>query len=69
MARANPAFKPAPHACCPNATHLRAESFCGDWHWVLYMVGTRMPVIHCPWCSEKLPNRKTPGLSVVRGGA
>lgn len=68
MARANPAHKPERHACCPNASHLRPRAFKGKWEWVLLQCGARLPVIHCPWCSERLPNRKAAELKLVRGG-
>jgi len=67
--RINPLLKPDPHACCPNATHLRPRACGGVWLWNLYLAGIAMPVRNCPWCGELLPNKRARArLGVIEGG-
>lgn len=64
--RANPLLKPEPHACCPNASHLRVRSSVGLWGWVLQVGGIVLPVTHCAWCGVHLPRKGKSRLRVVK---
>jgi hypothetical protein len=66
MSRADKRLRPEPHACCPVASlFLTTVSFCGAWSWRVN--GTRLHVMHCPWCGVQLPRTASPGrLRLVR---